>query len=155
DVWRAGLDALGWPAWLAGPLWYGPSYVPAGWVMLIRVFPFALAAVDPAVRAIPGELYDAARLDGVGRWQELRRLVVPLTARAWGVAAWAGMVLGLGELSAAKLVSTPGAETFAEMVFSQLHYGVSADLAGRCLVMAAAVLATTPVVIRASRGLTR
>jgi hypothetical protein len=50
-------------------------------------------------------------------------------------------VLALGELSAGKLVSTPDAETYAEGIFVQMHYGVTNDLAARCLWLLAAVAA--------------
>jgi ABC-type spermidine/putrescine transport system permease subunit II len=44
-------------------------------------------------------------------------------------------VLSLGEISAGKLVSTPNWPTYAEMVFTQMHYGVTNDLAARCLLL--------------------
>jgi hypothetical protein len=50
-------------------------------------------------------------------------------------------VLALGELSAGKLVSTPGAPSFAEAVFAQMHYGVTAGLAAQCLLLLAPVAA--------------
>jgi hypothetical protein len=46
----------------------------------------------------------------------------------------------LGEVSASKLVSTPGASTFAHETFRQLHYTVGNDLAARCLLLLAAVV---------------
>ena len=48
--------------------------------------------------------------------------------------------LSLGELSASKLVSTPGAATFSEQLFMQLHTGTSSDLAARWLLLLASVL---------------
>ena len=44
-------------------------------------------------------------------------------------------VLSLGELSAGKLVETPGSETFAHWVFDRMHYGVTNRLAAMCLVL--------------------
>ncbi len=140
-IFRAALEALAWPGWLRYLVWDGPSYFPVGWAAAVRAFPFALALLLPAVRRIPAEVVEAARLDGAGPWRELTRIVWPLVMPAW-LAAWgAAALLSLGELSAGKLVSTPGAETFAEMVFSQLHYGVTPDLAGRCILLAAVALA--------------
>ncbi|MFM7149568.1 MAG: hypothetical protein ACKO23_06975, partial [Gemmataceae bacterium] len=37
------------------------------------------------------------------------------------------------EVAAAKIVSTPGAESYAEMIWSRLHYGISRDLSSSCL----------------------
>ena len=48
-------------------------------------------------------------------------------------------VLSLGEFSAGKLVSTPGMPSFAEAVFTQMHYGVTNDLAAMCLLLLGAV----------------
>jgi iron(III) transport system permease protein len=138
---NAMLDAVGRPSWLATLLYYGPSYLPVGWVAVIRTFPFALAVVWPAVRRVPGELLESARVDGVGPGGELASVVYPLVWPAW-LAAWgAAALLSLGELSAGKMVSTPGGATFAELVWGQLHYGVTADLAARCLLLAAVALA--------------
>jgi ABC-type spermidine/putrescine transport system permease subunit II len=50
------------------------------------------------------------------------------------------MVLSLGELSAGKLVDTPGSQTFAQVIFRRMHYGVTNDLAALCLVLLSVVL---------------
>ena len=55
-------------------------------------------------------------------------------------------VLSLGELSAGKLVETPGSQTFAHKVFEQMHYGVTSELAALCLVLLAVVAAGGAVV---------
>jgi ABC-type Fe3+ transport system permease subunit len=131
----AGLRLTGAPRPLAVALWYGPSYVPVLWVDLIRFFPCAVALLWPAVRLLPRDLRDAARVDGATPGQELRLVVWPLSAPAAGRAALAVAVLSLGELSAGKLVSTPSAPTYAEVVFTQMHYGVTASLAAQCLLL--------------------
>ncbi len=123
---------------LAVALWYGPSSIPLWWVDAIRFFPCAVALLWPVVRLVPPELRDAARVDGARPWDELRHVVWPRAAGAWARAALAAGVLSLGELSAGKLVSTPGAPSYAEVVFTQMHYGVTNDLAVRCLLLLAA-----------------
>ena len=135
------VGAVDRPGVLSLLFWDGPSYLPVGWAALARYFPCALAIVWPAVRLLPRGLLEAGRLDGLGPWGELRRIVWPLAWPAWAMACGASALLALGELSAGKIVSTPGAETFAERVFSQLHYGVTADLAARCLLLAVLALA--------------
>jgi iron(III) transport system permease protein len=125
---------------LADALWYGPSPVPLLWVDVIRFFPCAVAVLWPVVRLLPAELRDAARVDGARPWQELRHAVWPFAAPACRRAALAAGVLSLGELSAGKLVSTPGMPGYAEVVFTQMHYGVTNDLAARCLLLLAAVM---------------
>ena len=55
--------------------------------------------------------------------------------------------MSLGELSASKLVETPGSQTFAHEVFTQMHYGVTNDLAALGLVLLAAVLVGGSLVV--------
>jgi iron(III) transport system permease protein len=138
DMIAALLDA-GAP--LGRVLWYGPSPVPLWWVDLVRFFPCAVALLWPVVRLVPPEWRDAARVDGATPWQELRHVVWPRAVGACGRAALAVGVLSLGEVSAGKLVSTPGFPSYAEVVFTQMHYGVTNDLAARCLLLLAAVTA--------------
>jgi iron(III) transport system permease protein len=122
-------------------LYLGPSPVPALWAYLLRFFPCAVVVLWPVVRLVPRELREAARVDGAGPVQELRHVVAPLTAPALLRAGLVVAVLALGELSAGKLVETPGSQTFAHEVFTQMHYGVTNDLAAFCLILLAAVLA--------------
>jgi iron(III) transport system permease protein len=84
---------------------------------------------------VPAELTDAARVDGAAPLGELRHAVWPLSAPAAGRAAAAVAVLALGELSASKLVATPGGGTFAHEVFTRMHYGVANQLAALGLLL--------------------
>jgi iron(III) transport system permease protein len=136
---------------LAVALWHGPSLLPLLWVDVLRFFPFAVAVLWPVVRLLPPELRDAARVDGARPGQELRYVVLPLTAPAVLRAALVAAVLSLGEISAGKLVSTPKKPGFAEVVFTQMHYGVTNHLAAQCLLLLAAVAAGGALVLVAGR----
>jgi len=125
---------------LAIALYYGPSPVPVLWADLIRFLPCAVALLWPVVRLIPADLRDAARVDGARASQEFRYIVTPLTGPACIRAGLAVAVLSLGELSAGKIVETPGSQTFAHEVFTQMHYGVGNDLAALCLILLLMVL---------------
>jgi iron(III) transport system permease protein len=143
--------------WPVGPvldrlLWQGPSYAPVVWVHVIRLLPFAVAFLWPVVRLLPRELFEGARLDGASPAQEFRHLVVSLRWPAALRAALAVAALSLGELSGGKMVSTPGAQSYAELVFAQMHYGVTADLAAQCLLLLAVVLAAGAAVVGAGRS---
>jgi iron(III) transport system permease protein len=127
------------PRFLAVPLYYGPSLAPLLWVYTIRFFPYAIAVLWPVVRLTPPELRDAARVDGASPWQEFRLVMWPMYRGACLRAAVAVAVLSLGEVSAGKLVSTPGMPSFAETVWVQMHYGVTNNLAAGCLLLLAAV----------------
>jgi ABC-type Fe3+ transport system permease subunit len=126
---------------LAVALYYGPSLLPGLWIDIIRFFPCAVAVLWPFVRSLPSELRDAVRVDGAGPWQELRYLILPLTLPALILAALAVTVLSLGELGAGKLVGTPGSDTFAHELFSQMHYGTEPDVASLCLLLLLPVMA--------------
>jgi ABC-type Fe3+ transport system permease subunit len=121
-------------------LYDGPSLLPVAWAWLVRFLPFAAAVLWPAVRLIPGELFESARIDGAGDGRLFREVVWPQTAPAVGLAALAVAALALGELSASKLVATPGAAAIAHEVFVRMHYGVGNQLAALCLVLLAACL---------------
>ena len=121
--------------WLAQVLYHGPSPLPLLWVVVIRFFPCAVAVLWPVARLMPAELSDAARVDGATPTQELRHVVWPLLSTAFGRAALAVAVLSLGELSAGKLVATPGMPSYATDIFTQMHYGVTNELAARCVLL--------------------
>src|SRR5262249_14964955 len=129
----------GEPAWLAAALWHGPSFLPVFWVGVVRFTPCAVALLWPAVRLVRRDLVELVRLDSGSPLAELRHAVWPNTAGAAVRAALAVAVLSLGELGAGKLVATPGADTYAQDLFAQMHYGVSADLAARALLLLGAV----------------
>lgn len=136
-------------------LYLGPSPLPALWAYLLRFFPCAIAVLWPVVRLVPRDLREAARVDGAGPVQEFRYVIAPLT---FPTLLWAGLVvavLALGELSAGKLVETPGSQTFAHEVFTQMHYGVTNDLAAFCLILLAAVTLGGALVAVAGRVVRR
>jgi iron(III) transport system permease protein len=136
-------------------LWYGPSPVPVFWVYVIRFFPFALAMLWPAIRLMPREFIETARLDGARPGQEFRHVIFPLSLPAVLLTALAVMVLCLGELSASKLVETPGWDTLVHVIFDRMHYGVANDLAAICLVLLMVVFFGGVLVILAAKVLSR
>ena len=124
----------------ARALWYGPSPLPILWIYVIRFFPFALAMVWPVVRLMPREFMESARLDGARPSQEFRHVIFPLCWRPCLLAALAVTVLSLGEISASKLVETPGWDTLVHVIFDRMHYGVGNELAALCLLLLIVVL---------------
>ncbi len=135
------LDVTHDPRWLVIALHRGPSPLPVLWVHLIRFFPCGLALLWPVVRMIPDELDDSAQVDGATPWQRLWHVVVPLALPACIRTTVAVLILSLGELSAGKLVSTAAAPTFADVLFTKMHFGVKNDLAAYCLLLLGVVIA--------------
>ncbi|MFD5511604.1 carbohydrate ABC transporter permease [Streptomyces sp. NPDC127051] len=59
--------------WLLG----GNSFWALLTVSVWKGWPFAFLIVTAALQNIPGELYEAAALDGAGIWQQIRRITLP------------------------------------------------------------------------------
>ncbi len=116
-------------------LWDNPSPLPNFWACGLRLLPVALAILWPLVRAVPTQLEEQARLDGLGPARRFGRLILPLLLRplAWTMLMVA--VLSLGELSAGKLVAPPGFRPFSHHVFIWMHSGADTELASLCLVL--------------------
>jgi multiple sugar transport system permease protein len=72
-----GLLGLPQPGWLFDPAWAMPAIVLTSvWKDLGFVVVLFLAGLQ----AIPPEYYEAASLDGAGRWAQLRAITLPLLA---------------------------------------------------------------------------
>ena len=70
-----GLVGIDGPGWWTDPAWAMPSVILASaWKDLGFVMIILLAGLQ----AIPGELYDAARVDGTSTWQRFRHVTLPL-----------------------------------------------------------------------------
>jgi iron(III) transport system permease protein len=136
-------------------LWDRPSPLPNVWVWTLRFLPVALAMLWPIVRLIPRELDEAARVDGLGPGRRFARVILPLAALplAWTVLGVA--VLTLGELSASKLIWSPGFTPFAHHVFMQMHASADTELAALCLVLLVLVAIGAAAVARLAPALRR
>ncbi len=112
-----------------------PSPVPTIVAAMLRLLPVALLIVSPVLRAIPRDLLDLARLDGVSVWRIVGR---PQMTRATTIAAVAVAGLAMSEVSAGKLVAPLGYRMFVLELFEQMHYGSEPTVAALALVQTAA-----------------
>ncbi|NRQ30282.1 sugar ABC transporter permease [Nonomuraea sp. NN258] len=82
-MWRLLLDPhLGLIDWLLGKPIAWTTSVPAGWVALVGVTVWWTLGFNGVIylaglQDIPRELYDAAKVDGAGRWAEFRHVTLP------------------------------------------------------------------------------
>ncbi|MBI3003897.1 MAG: sugar ABC transporter permease [Ignavibacteriales bacterium] len=63
--------------WLGDPLWAMPA------IILLSVwkgFGYNMIIFVAGLQSIPGELYEAARIDGAGWWQQFKRITLPMLA---------------------------------------------------------------------------
>ena len=71
-----GLQAVGIPGpnWLQSPTWVGPALALMGLWGIGNMMLIFLAGLQ----SVPTELYDAARVDGAGRWASFRHVTLPM-----------------------------------------------------------------------------
>ena len=113
---------------------YGTWFAP--WlVQTVRVFPFAVIFLWPALASVPRSLVDSARSEGAGWLGCLLRVAVPMRWGAIGLTWVVAFSLSMGELSATALVTPPGTPPLSVRVLSLLHYGVEDRVAAICLVL--------------------
>ena len=107
------LGALGLPAidWLGDPRWAMPALIVlAVW----KGFGFNMVIFVAGLQSIPERLYEAARLDGAGRFAELRHVTLPaLAPTAFFVAVMT--MIGSLQLFAEPYVMTQGGPAFATL----------------------------------------
>jgi len=66
-------------------VWFGESIDRSLWAVIAsivwKVIGFGMLLFVAAIQAIPGEINEAAVVDGASYWQRIRRIILPLTAR--------------------------------------------------------------------------
>jgi iron(III) transport system permease protein len=106
---------------------------------MLRTLPYAVLILWPSIRSLPKPYLEAALLEGLGPWDQARRVSIPLTlgaiAASWGVV----FALALGELPAANITAPPGIMLVAVRIWELLHRGVESHLAGMGLILLAVV----------------
>lgn len=120
---------------LRSALYDQPSPLPGIWACAIRFFPIAVAILLPALGAIPKELHEVAKLEGVPAWG---RVGWPMLRNAVGMSVAAVAALSLGEVGASKMVVPPHRTVYVLDLFNQMHYGTEAGVAAMSLIQIAA-----------------
>lgn len=71
-----GLIPLGWngPRWLQDPTWVVPSFT----LMSLWGFGAGMLIYLSALQGVPTQLYEAATIDGAGRWRRFWNVTIPL-----------------------------------------------------------------------------
>jgi multiple sugar transport system permease protein len=103
---NSALGALGVPPidWLGDPRWAMPA------IILLAVwknFGYNMVLFLAGIQSIPGELYEAARIDGASTWQQFRRITLPMLAPTFLFVAVITMI-GYFQLFAEPYVMTRG-----------------------------------------------
>ena len=140
--------------WLADPHWALPAIIVfAVW----KNFGYNMIILVAALQAIPADLYEAARLDGASRWQELRRITLPLlrpTLLLVGVLT----VAGYFQLFAEPYVMTQGGplQSTVSVLYFMYEQGFKwwnlGSASAVALLLFLVILAVTALQLRLARG---
>lgn len=70
-----GLDGFDGFAWFTSRL---PAFLAIGLTVIWQSFPFVALSLLAGLTSIPGEVFDAAKVDGASAWQRLRYVTLPM-----------------------------------------------------------------------------
>jgi iron(III) transport system permease protein len=115
--------------------------------LALRTFPLALLICWYALRTLADDVLEAAQTEGAGPLTRLLRVVAPQRVQALAAAWLAALAVAAGELAASILAVPPGVSTLSIRVFGMIHFGVTDQVAGVCLVSAAGYAALGAAVL--------
>lgn len=137
------------PAWLQDTRTsLGSLTVMAAW----RNFGSLMVIFLAALQGIPNDLYEAARLDGAGRWQQFRRITIPLMRPAL---LFGAVITGIGylQLFEEPLVMTQGGPLSSTLsvsyhIYNQFGFGNYGYAAAASYVLFVAIVALSVLQFR-------
>ena len=97
-------------------------------------WPFMMVIATGALQSIPGELYEAASIDGASAWQKLQTITLPLIRPAMVPAIMLGTIMTFNQYNVIYFISEGGpfgrteiliTQSF-KLVYEQRLYGVAA-----------------------------
>jgi ABC-type Fe3+ transport system permease subunit len=125
----------------------------------IRAVPLALFIVWFGFRSIPQEQFEAAAIDGAGRFARFWHIVLPIRRLAIVVAWIIAFIYCFGELPTTQLLQPPGPMTLPVAIYQLMHGSGEDRLAGivlatiiAYLVVAAALVFATKLLARTRHG---
>ncbi|HEU5109600.1 MAG TPA: sugar ABC transporter permease [Micromonosporaceae bacterium] len=141
------------PAWLERPgLAMGSIIVMAVW----RNFGFLMVIFLAGLQSIPADLYEAARLDGAGRWAQFRHVTLPSLRPTL---LFGGVITGIGylQLFEEPFVMTRGGPLSSTLsvsfhIYNQFGFGNYGYAAAASYVLFAAIVALSVLQFRLLRG---
>jgi multiple sugar transport system permease protein len=144
---------------LPAPNWLGDQHlalpsliVMAAW----RNFGFLMVIFLAGLQAVPAELYESARIDGAGRWQQFRNVTLPLLRPTL---LFGGVVTGIGylQLFEEPFVMTQGGPLSSTLsvsyhIYNQFGFGNYGYAAAASYVLFAAIVALSVLQFRLLRS---
>lgn len=123
-----------------------PALIPIAHALV--ALPFVVRSLAPALAAVEPRLIDAARALGAARAAVVRRVELPIVARAIGVAAAFAFSISLGEFGATAIVARGDLPTIPLAIFRLLGRPGALNL-GQALALATILMLVTAVVVTA------
>jgi multiple sugar transport system permease protein len=140
---------------ITGPNWLGDTSTSLGSIIVMaawRNFGSLMVIFLAALQGIPTELYEAARLDGAGRWQQFRRITLPLMRPAL---LFGAVITGIGylQLFEEPLVMTQGGPLSSTLsvsyhIYNQFGFGNYGYAAAASYVLFVAIVALSVLQFR-------
>ncbi|MFP5335248.1 MAG: carbohydrate ABC transporter permease [Actinomycetes bacterium] len=152
---NAVLGALGLPqpGWWSDPDWSLASVVLASaWKDLGFVMVILLAGLQ----AIPGELLEAARVDGANAWQRFRHVVLPLLSPSTFFVVVISLINGFQVFDQVYVMTGGGPAGSSQVVVGQIYdltfrYGRAGEASALSWLLFAVILVVTALQIRGQR----
>lgn len=115
--------------WLGTPV---PAMIAVILVSTWRAVPFGAIIVMAGLTAIPGEVIDAARVDGADWWKRFERVIVPIIAPILFIALVFDLIFTLTELTVVYLLTSGGPVDQTQVLANYaLQVGVSGSQLGQ------------------------
>ncbi|WP_433267624.1 carbohydrate ABC transporter permease [Actinosynnema sp. CS-041913] len=124
------LRALGLP----DPIWLGQSDWALVAVIIVNVWlgvPFMMVALLGGLQAIPGDLYEAAEMDGASAWQRFRHVTLPGLQSVSSTVVLLGIIWTFNMFAVIYLITGPNPNTriLVTYAFERFFSGASRDYA--------------------------
>jgi multiple sugar transport system permease protein len=143
------VDSLLWAIFgIRGPIWFTSRWLALGSNIVAYTWkwlPFWTLAFLAGRMAIPREIYEAADVDGAGRWRRFAHVIFPLLANLYLVCTLLSTLWTIGDFTTVYLVSE-GAPSYSTNVLATLGMHYAFDGAQPSLGVAA-VMSALPVLI--------
>ena len=151
--WALGLVGVSGPGWWTDPAWAMPSIILASaWKDLGFVMVIFLAGLQ----AIPNDYYEAAAVDGAGRWHRFRHVTLPLLSPATFFVLIISLINGFQVFDQVWVMTEGGpagasSVVVTEIVRNAFSYGQFGYAAAMSWVLFAAILIVTLLQFRLQR----
>lgn len=148
-----GVLGLPQPGWWTDPTWSLPSVIlSSAWKDLGFVMVILLAGLQ----AIPGELYEAATVDGAGPWHRFWRITLPLLSPSTFFVVVISLINGFQVFDQVYVMTAGGPDGSSQVVVGQIYdltfrYGRAGEASALSWMLFALILLITAVQIRGQR----